>query len=114
MVRVPVLSTTSVVSRLAVCRASPLRTSTPCSAALPTPIMVEIGVARPRAQGQAMISTVVAVTSMWMTRGSAPKLNHAKAVSTAMIITAGTKMLDTLSANSPMGDASSAPGPPAR
>ena len=33
-VSVPVLSTTSAVKRLAVCSASPLRTRTPCSAAL--------------------------------------------------------------------------------
>ena len=44
----------------AVCRASPFRISTPRSAALPTPTTRLIGVARPRAQGQAITSTVTA------------------------------------------------------
>ena len=60
---VPVLSRTMAVSREAVCRASPLRISTPASAALPTPTITDMGVASPRAQGQAIMSTVVAETT---------------------------------------------------
>ena len=40
--------------------------------------MIEIGVASPRAQGQAMISTVMVVTRVKLTRGSGPKLNEIK------------------------------------
>ncbi|WP_406741139.1 hypothetical protein, partial [Klebsiella aerogenes] len=46
-VRVPVLSNTRVSSSLARCRASASRTSTPYSAARPTPEIIDIGVARP-------------------------------------------------------------------
>ena len=34
--------------------------------------MIDIGVARPRAQGQAMISTATALTRAWARRGSGP------------------------------------------
>ena len=57
---VPVLSKIMAVIFDAVCKASPLRIKTPASAALPTPTITDIGVARPSAQGQAIISTVVA------------------------------------------------------
>ncbi len=42
--------------------ASAFRKSTPSVAPLPVATMIDIGVARPRAQGQAMISTETAVT----------------------------------------------------
>lgn len=61
-VRVPVLSKTVVSSSLARCSASASRTSTPYSAARPTPEIIDIGVAVPKAHGQAIISTVVAMT----------------------------------------------------
>ena len=54
---VPVLSTTSVVARASASSASAFRTSTPAVAPRPTPTMTDIGVARPSAHGQAMIST---------------------------------------------------------
>ncbi len=61
-VTVPVLSNTIVVSLPACCNASPLRISIPISAALPTPTIIEMGVANPNAQGQAIIRTVIVVT----------------------------------------------------
>ena len=57
---VPVLSKTTVLSFCAVSSASPLRIRMPCSAPWPVPTMIAVGVARPRAQGQAMISTATA------------------------------------------------------
>ena len=43
----------------------------------PTPTMIDIGVARPSAQGQAMISTVTAATSANVKRGSGPNIIQA-------------------------------------
>ena len=60
-VSVPVLSTISVstLRRFSIAAAS--RNSTPCVAALPVATMIDIGVARPSAHGQAMISTATAL-----------------------------------------------------
>ena len=62
-VSVPVLSTTrvSIFSRRS--SASAFLIKMPACAARPTPTMIDIGVASPSAQGQAMISTVTAATS---------------------------------------------------
>jgi hypothetical protein len=62
-VSVPVLSTTSVLTRSSVSSASASRTSTPARAPRPTATITDIGVASPSAQGQAMISTATAFTS---------------------------------------------------
>ena len=56
-VSVPVLSTTSVSTFSMRSSASAFLISTPACAPRPTPTMIDIGVARPSAQGQAMIST---------------------------------------------------------
>ena len=61
-VTVPVLSRTIVSSLPACCNASPLRINMPNSAALPTATMMEIGVAKPSAHGQAIIRTVIVAT----------------------------------------------------
>ncbi len=45
-----------------------------------------------------MISTVVALISIWVRRGSGPKLNQASAEITAMIMIVGTNTADTWSA----------------
>ncbi len=63
MVSVPVLSITTVVSLWAVSSASPPRIKTPFSAPLPVPTMMEVGVAKPRAQGQAIIKTATKLSS---------------------------------------------------
>ena len=62
-VKVPVLSTTSVSIFSKRSSASASLISTPAVAPLPTPTMIDIGVARPSAQGQAMITTETAATS---------------------------------------------------
>ena len=62
-VSVPVLSTTSVSTFSMRSSASAFLISTPSCAPRPTPTMIDIGVARPSAQGQAMISTLTAATS---------------------------------------------------
>ena len=61
-VRVPVLSITSVLTLASPSSAAALRTSTPACAPRPVATMIEIGVASPSAQGQAMISTLTAAT----------------------------------------------------
>ena len=61
-VNVPVLSSTSVSTLSMRSSASAFLISTPSCAPRPTPTMIDIGVARPSAQGQAMISTVTAAT----------------------------------------------------
>ena len=88
---VPVLSTTSVSAFCSVSSASAFLMSTPFSAPLPVPTMIAIGVARPRAQGQAMMSTATALTSAWASRGSGPAALQTMKVSTAIASTAGTK-----------------------
>ena len=45
------------------CNASPFRMRIPCSAAFPTATMIEIGVAKPSAHGQAMTRTATATTT---------------------------------------------------
>ena len=67
------------------------------------PTMIEIGVASPKAQGQAIIRTVMVVTTANVVAcPDGPKLNHARNVRTAMISTVGTKIDDTLSARRPI------------
>ena len=61
-VSVPVLSITSVSTFSMRSSASAFLISTPACAPRPTPTMIDIGVASPSAQGQAMISTVTAAT----------------------------------------------------
>ncbi len=70
-VSVPVLSMTSVSTLSRLSRASALRISTPAAAPRPVPTMMDIGVARPSAQGQAMISTATAVTQRVRRSGAA-------------------------------------------
>ena len=59
---VPVLSRMMASSFSAVCSASPERIRMPFSAPLPMPTVSEVGVARPSAHGQAMISVVTRTT----------------------------------------------------
>ncbi len=88
-VSVPVLSTTSVVTFSRISSASALRISTPCSAPRPVPTMIDMGVARPRAHGQAMIKTATAFTSACASRGSGPTRDQTTNVITATTITIG-------------------------
>ncbi len=63
----------------------------PCWAPFPVPTMIEMGVASPRAQGQAMMSTATADVRPKIRAGSGPKSNHTTKVPMAMKTTAGTK-----------------------
>ena len=62
-VSVPVLSITRVSIFSNRSSASAFLISTPAPAPRPTPTMIDMGVARPSAHGQAMISTETAATS---------------------------------------------------
>ena len=97
LVSVPVLSTATTWASRRVCKASPLRNSTPNSAARPVPTMMEVGVASPMAQGQAMISTATALTSAKVSAGSGPKTSQTTKVRAAAAITAGTNHMVTRS-----------------
>ncbi len=98
-VTVPVLSSTTQSSCPTRCSASPLRIKIPNSAALPTATIIDIGVANPSAQGQAIINTVIVVTKTNADFGSGPKLNQTMKVITAMTSTTGTKIAATRSTN---------------
>ncbi len=71
----------------------------PFSAPLPVPTMIEVGVASPRAHGQAMIRTVIALTSARLNAGSGPKTSQTTNVKTAIASTTGTKTPVTASAS---------------
>ena len=62
-VSVPVLSTTMVSTAAKRSSASALRMRRPAAAPRPVATMIEIGVASPSAQGQAMMRTLTAATS---------------------------------------------------
>ena len=72
--------------------------STPAAAPRPTPTMIDIGVARPSAQGQAMISTETAATRAWAARGSGPTAIQTTKATAATAITAGMNQPETRSA----------------
>ncbi len=101
---VPVLSSTTAVSRRAVSRASPLPIRMPSSAALPVPTITAVGVARPRAHGQAMIRTATVVPIARTSRSlSGPNVIQATNVASAARSTAGTNHAETRSASRCMG-----------
>ena len=60
LVSVPVLSITTVWMRADISRAIAFLNSTPRCAPSPVPTMIAVGVARPRASGQVMTTTVMA------------------------------------------------------
>ncbi len=59
--------------------------------------MIDVGVARPMAHGQAMISTATPETSAKLSAGSGPNMSQTKTVSAATAITAGTNQAVILS-----------------
>ena len=71
-VSVPVLSTTRVSIFSRTSNASAFLINTPIPAPRPVPTMIDIGVAKPSAQGQAMMSTAIALKSPWAILGSGP------------------------------------------
>ncbi len=95
-VNVPVLSTATTLASLSVCNASPLRNKTPISAPRPVPTIIEVGVAKPIAHGQAIINTATALTMAKVKAGLGPKIIHTTKVSKAKAITVGTNQYVTL------------------
>ena len=78
-------------------RYSALLMRTPCSAPKPEPTIIDVGVARPSAQGQAITSTAVALMRATLTESPTIKY-HTRPVKTERPITAGTKYCATISA----------------
>ena len=89
-VSVPVLSTTSVSIFSMRSSASAFLIKTPACAPRPTPTMIDIGVASPSAQGQAMIRTLTAATMPKAIRGSGPNEAQTPNATMAATITIGT------------------------
>ena len=71
--------------------AAAFRNSTPRVAPKPVATMMDIGVARPKAQGQAMIRTATALTNPNTQLGSGPKNPHPMKVREDIAKTAATK-----------------------
>ncbi|MCY1519778.1 hypothetical protein D9M68_545400 [compost metagenome] len=94
-VRVPVLSKATALTAWATSSASASLIRMPWRAATPVPAMIAVGVARPRAQGQAITSTATALISAVST--PAPASSQPARVSRAMPTTTGTKTLLTRS-----------------
>ena len=71
---------------------------TPACAPRPAAVVIEIGVASPSAQGQAMISTDTADTMANVSAGSGPTVSQVTNARTDTATTVGTKIDDTRSA----------------
>src|SRR5207244_9520192 len=79
--------------------ASAFLISTPAMAPRPVPTMIDIGVANPNAQGQAMISTAMALTIAWPSGGAGPNRFQTMKATSDTAITLGTNQPETLSAS---------------
>ena len=77
--------------------ASAFLIKTPASAPLPIPTIIDIGVASPKAQGQAIIKTLTAAIKAWLNAGTGPKIIQTIKVRTETSITAGTNHPATIS-----------------
>src|SRR5665213_4314907 len=97
-VRVPVLSITKVSTFSNRSTDSAFLMRTPALAPLPTPTMMDIGVARPSAHGQAMMSTDTAATTASPSAGAGAQIIQAANVMAAEDMTAGTNQAATESA----------------
>ena len=91
-VSVPVLSSTTTSTRTAVSRLSASFIRMPFSAPLPIPSMMAVGVASPRAQGQAMMSTVTSASRPCENPFSGSSSTHAANETRAMPMITGTKI----------------------
>ena len=96
-VTVPVLSSTTVSTRRVCSSTSGPLMRMPSCAPRPVPTSRAVGVARPRAHGQAMIRTATAAVNA--SSGLAPVPSQKPSVATASAITTGTKTPDTRSAS---------------
>src|SRR3989338_6084300 len=104
LVKVPVLSKTIVVNLCAVSSASAFLIKMPFSAPFPVPTIIAVGVANPSAHGHAIIRTATKIVNENRKGASiAMKLEAIKYQNknddTAIKITTGTKIDETLSAN---------------
>ena len=97
VVTVPVLSRTIVSTRLVDSRTSGPRMIIPSCAPRPVPTIRAVGVARPSAQGQAMIRTATAAVKAEAALPSTS--SQAASVQSAMTITTGTKIAEIRSAS---------------
>ena len=102
VVIVPVLSNTTVLIPAAACNASPFLIRTPSLAARVVPTINAVGVASPRAHGQAITMTATA-KSMARIALTLPNTNQAVKVVMAAMRTAGTKIPATRSVSFWMG-----------
>ena len=84
------MSKTMAVSSPARCRARPDLISTPSCAPRPVPAMMDVGVASPMAQGQAMTSTETAMRRA-KEKPSSLKIYQERPASRASDMTVGTK-----------------------
>src|SRR5512139_2806390 len=96
LVKVPVLSNTTVLSFLAFSTYSPLLSKTPYSAPLPTPAKIAVGVAMPNAQGQAIKRT--ASRAKKAAEKPAVRYQYVKEIA-ATVNTMGTNLATMRSAN---------------
>lgn len=97
-VMVPVLSKTMVSTLQRVSRGSPPLIKMPFSAPFPVPTIIAVGVASPKAQGQAITITAAKYNSEVSKFAHRAKYRIQKVI-TAIPITTGTKIPDILSAN---------------
>ena len=96
---VPVLSSATTSTRWAVSSVSALRISAPNSAPLPVAAIIAVGVAKPIAHGQAMISTATAASAALAYDGAGPNASQKANTAIDTAITAGTNRADTASAS---------------
>ena len=97
LVRVPVLSRTIVSTVRVDSSASGPLIKMPSWAPRPVPVRIAVGVARPIAHGQAMISTATAAVNPAV--AGRPAANQAASVTAAMTMTTGTNTAETRSAS---------------
>ena len=69
----------------------------------PVPTMTDVGVARPRAQGQAMMRTATMFRTAYVNDGAGPNAHQTRNVRRAIPITAGTKYEAMTSASRAIG-----------
>src|SRR3989344_5421170 len=98
-VSVPVLSNITVLILCAVSSASASLIRIPCSAPIPVPTIIAVGVAKPIAHGQAMIRTATVFSTANKKEGVGPATYQITKVTIASMMTTGTKYEEIISAN---------------
>ena len=91
LVIVPVLSRITTFTLCADSRLSASLINIPFSAPLPTPTIIAVGVAKPKAQGHAITNTVTMANSPCVKPFSPPKIIQAPKLNIEIRITTGTK-----------------------